>query len=420
LSLPSILTDGALVLTIALVVTQPGFVNEGIAGMVGALLALAIGTARLSDIVQATESTASVLVFLIAMMIVATVVAATGFFEWAAHRAVLIARGDGRVLFLLLYLLGGVVTVFLSLDVTAIVVAPIVATIVKRYGLSPLPYLLAIAYVANNASLFLPVSNLTNMLVYSLLGIGFWDFVRLMTVPNLVAMLVNLIIFFLLFRGSLPTRFHDHRTMESDFDNGNPLHGAVGLGVVVVAMLVFGAFGWPLEFPAVAGAIVLSSLALARGMVDGRALARGVAWSLPPFVIGMYTITAAASRSGLGNLWTALFAGSVDSLGRFLAIVAAAGIGSNLVNNLPAALAAISGLDGVPATARLAPAFAVLIGTNLGPQITVFGSLATMLVLRAGREAGYQIPFRTYVRVGILTLPPMLLAAGLVLWYEVR
>lgn len=420
MSLVEVLTFGVLVLTIALVILQPCFVNEGVAAVIGTVLVLALGTARLSNVWQATASTAQVLVFLIAMMLIATVAAYTGLFVWAANRAVQLAHHDGRRLFLYLYLLGAVVTIFLSLDVTAIIVAPIVATIVRRYRLSPLPYLLATAYVANNASLFLPMSNLTNMLVYGLLRVGFWDFVRLMTLPNLAAIAVNLAIFAFLFRKLIPARFEASDSFVKDRTSPDVGYVAVGLAAVVVGLVVFGLLGWPLVIPAVVGAAVLGPFALARRIITPRAFRSGIAWSLPPFVIGMYTVVGAASRVGLNQLLMVVVSGNDRSLGGLLAIVAATGLSSNLVNNLPAALAAIAGLSTLPAGGREGAAFATLIGTNLGPQITVFGSLATMLVLHAGRRVGIRVPFRSYLLVGVLTIPPMVLAAGLVLWLELR
>ena len=184
--------------------------------------------------------------------------------------------------------------------------------------------------------------------------------------------------------------------------------------------MVFGLLGWPLVIPAVAGAAVLGPFALARRIITPRAFRSGIAWSLPPFVIGMDTVVGAASRVGLNQLLLVVVSGNDRSLGGLLAIVAATGLSSNLVNNLPAALAAIAGLSTLPVGGREGAAFATLIGTNLGPQITVFGSLATMLVLHAGRRVGIRVPFRSYLLVGVLTIPPMVLAAGLVLWLELR
>src|SRR6185437_1551509 len=153
----------------------------------------------------------------------------------------------------------------LSLDVTAIMIAPIVCALVRRARLSPMPYVLACAYVANTASLFLPVSNLTNMLVYSLLGVPFWDFARLMTLPNLAAMVVNLLVFFVIFNREIPARFRLEAPSWSV--SGKPRSRSIqgiGLGLVVVGLIVAGALAVPLYLPALVGALVLTPIALIR------------------------------------------------------------------------------------------------------------------------------------------------------------
>jgi arsenical pump membrane protein len=409
--------------TIALVAAQPGGLKPGVAAVGGTVLVLLLGTATLRDVGQAAMATAQVLLFLVAMMVVATIVEAAGCFEWAAERAVALSHGDGRRLFFNLYLLGAVVTLFLSLDVTAIMLAPVVMALVRRARLSPLPYIMAVAYVANTASLFLPVSNLTNMLVYGLLRVPFWDFVRLLALPNLAAIAVNLAIFWWLFRPELRVRFS--LPVPADRSKVDPSGQRIvggGLALVVLGLLVFGALGLPLDWPALAGAIGLGAVALARGEISGRRLLAGVAWTLPLFVIGMDVVVLAAYRAGVATIWRAVLAagGSGPSFVGLLAVTAATALGSNLVNNLPMALVAIAGLSSGHQPVQPAIAFAALIGTNVGPNVTIFGSLATMLVLHAASRGGWRIGGGDYLRVGLLTTPPMLLAAVSILWILTR
>ncbi len=412
-----------LIATVALVATRPRGLSEGIAALGGAGAVLLLGTATPADVERGIAETAEVLIFLVAMMVVATVAHEAGCFDWAALQAVRLSRHDGRFLFVNLYFLGALVTVFLSLDVTAIMIAPIVCAVSRRARLAPLPYVLACAYVANTASLFFPVSNLTNMLAYSILKVPFWTFARLMTAPNLAAMAVNLVVFFLLFRTQIPARFELPPPTKPPRPNPTrTVVAAIGLGAVVVGLLVVGALGWPLYLPALAGAVVLGAVSLARQDVSPAHLARGVAWPLPPFVVGMYTIVVAANRSGLTGLWGSLYTPSSGSwsLSGLLAIAFGTALGSNLVNNLPMALVGITNLANAGRSADPAMVFASLIGTNVGPNVTVFGSLATMLVLHAARQYGLRLRSTTYLIVGLLTTPFMLLAATVTLWLLVR
>jgi|SRR5579884_2066414 len=423
ISFASVLTIGVLILTIVILVTRPGEVNEGLAAMAAASAVLLLGTATLSDVWAAASQTAGILVFLLAMMAVALVAEEAGCFDWAANQAVALSRGRGHLLFLNLYLLGALVTVFLSLDVTAIMIAPVVCVLVSRWRLSAVPYVMGCAFVANTASLFLPVSNLTNMLVYSLLHVPFWAFVRLMLLPNLAAMTVNVLAFFVIFRGRIPVCF----PMPTCDDGPKPdprrlLIAGTGLAGVVVGLVIFGALDLPLWVPAVAGAAILVPRALLRREIPPRRLIRGIAWTLPLFVIGMYTVIVAAGRAGLMTIWRSLLPATDRSLtlGHLLAVAFGSAAGANLFNNIPMSLVVISGLASTPPERILAPAFASLIGTNVGPNVTVFGSLATMLVLHAADRHGIRVSPMQYLRVGLLTTPLMILAATLVLWWLVR
>jgi len=416
------LTILVLIGTIVLVVTRPRGLSEGIAATAGTIAVLLVGTATLGDVWQGIVGTAPVLIFLIAMMFVATIAEDAGCFEWAAERAVAWSRNDGRLLFVNLYALGALVTIFLSLDVTAIVLAPIVCALIRRTRLSPLPYVVSCAYVANTASLFLPVSNLTNMLAYSLLAMPFNAFVRVMTLPNLAAMCVNLLVFFVLFRRNIPIRFEPYPLpvlSSSEFDQRRLRRTAAGLVAVVIALLVFGALGWPLYIPAVAGALLLAPPSLLLREIDANRLVRSVAWALPLFVVGMYTILVGADRAGLGVFWRSFVAGAAADPGGwgYLKIAVGTAISSNLVNNLPTALVMITSLGAVvPPATRSALAFASLVGTNVGSNVTVFGSLATMLVLGTARRYGIQVSAFQYVGIGLVTVPLMVLTATLVLW----
>src|SRR5579884_3104575 len=423
ISFASVLTIGVLILTIVILVTRPGEVNEGLAAMAAASAVLLLGTATLSDVWAAASQTAGILVFLLAMMAVALVAEEAGCFDWAANQAVALSRGRGHLLFLNLYLLGALVTVFLSLDVTAIMIAPVVCVLVSRWRLSAIPYVMGCAFVANTASMFLPVSNLTNMLVYSLLHVPFWAFVRWMTIPNLLAMIVNLLVFFALFRREIPRHFSlpDSEASSQPEIVGLRVAG-LGLGTVVVGLVVVGALGLPLYLPAVLGALVLAPIALVRRDLTTERLLQGVAWSLPLFVVGMYTVVVAADRYGLHEIWKGLLAGSagLSSFPGLLIIAFGTAVGANLVNNIPMSLVAIAALGSAPAAVAQRPALASLIGTNVGPNVTVFGSLATMLVMYAANRRGFKVNPIEYLKIGLLTTPLMILASTLGLWLLTR
>jgi len=401
--------------TVVLIAWRPLGLREGLAATLGASLMIVAGLAGLADVGQAARDTAGIMVFLVGMMIVATVADEAGFFEWVAAGAIRSAKGRGRLLYVYLYLLGAMITLFLSLDVTAIIFTPIVCALALRLRLKPLPFVLSSAFVANSASLVLPVSNLTNMLVYDLLGIDFWAFVRHLVLPNLVALGINLGVFLLLFRKQIPRLYSMEKQAEPEVNQQFRVVAGLGLGLVVVGLLIAGFAGWPLWTVAVLGAVGLSGIGLWWGQIDVGTLRRGIAWQLPFFVVGMYVVVAAVNRVALSALWTDLLSTCQAHQGVGALVLAfGTGAGANLVNNLPMSLVAIGALKTLGAGHDVL-SFAALIGTNLGPNVTVFGSLATMLILQSARRRGIQVSAGEYLRIGVLTTPPMILAATLVL-----
>jgi len=404
-----------LVGTILLIALRPASIREGVAASVGAAFMIATGWATLADVWRTVQLTSSILLFLMGMMVIATVVDRAGFFDWAAGQAIRASRGHGWMLYVYLYLLGAVVTLFLSLDVTAIIFTPIVCAAAARLRLNPVPFAFAAAFVANTASLALPVSNLTNMLVYDLLGVDFWSFVRHMALPNLAALVVNLVVFLCLFRSDIPARFHQVDWLQTRVSGWFPICASLGLAVIVGGLLTAGFLGWPLYTVALAGAAAMAGIGLAAGQISTSTLSRGIAWQLPPFVIGMYVVVLGVDRAVLAPLWGSLLASiAAQPLVGLPLLAFATGLGANIVNNIPMSLVAITALGSV-AGVRDQLAFATIIGTNLGPNVTVFGSLATMLVLTVARQRGIEITPGEYLRVGLVTTPLMIAAASLVL-----
>lgn len=395
--------------TIILIAWRPGWLREGVVASLGAGLMILGGWATLDDVGQTVTATGGIICFLLSMMVVAAVADRAGFFDWAAHRAICLSGGRGRVLYVVLYLLGAIITLFLSLDVTAIVFTPIVCALAVRLRVNPVPFVFASAFVANTASLMLPVSNLTNMLVCDLLGMDFWRFVGHMALPQILALAVNLGIFLVIFRRDIPTRFERGASSRQTHDGAFLRAAQIGLAVVIVGLLLAGFVGWPLYAVALAGCVGFVALGLLSGNVTVPQLARGVAWQLPFFVVGMYMVVLGVNRASLGPLWSDLVSLGVTPPGVVLLAFVTA-LGSNLVNNIPMSLVSITALHGT-AGAHDVPAFATVLGTNLGPNVTIFGSLATMLVLSAARQRGVDISAGRYLKIGLVTTPPMIVVA---------
>jgi len=405
-----------LLLTLGLILVRPRGLSEAIGAGSGAVACILLRLVSFSDIRDIAQQTANVLLFLLGMMIITGIAEHAGVFEALAERAARAARGSGHLLLLSVFGLGAAITALLSLDVTIIVLTPIVYSVVTRIGINPLPYLVACAFVANTASLFLPISNLTNILVYDLLHLSFVHFAAVMFLPNIAALLVNIAVFFVLFRRRIPRSF-----VVPDFgDEARPpgfRAAAVGLSATLVALFVFGLLSWPLAIPAIVGALALGALELARRNVSVRRMNEAVAWPLFPFVFSMFIVIRAVEHAWLGHI------GRLPANAHFgtLALVAfGTGLGANIVNNIPMAVAMISLLRSTVGPISEPLAFATLIGTNIGPSIITVGSLATMLWLAIVRQRGVQMNALTYTKIGAITTPLMVAAATAVLWFEIR
>ena len=416
-----IATTAILLLAIGLIILQPRGLNEAWAAGGGAAALLLLGFATPRDLWHVTREVADVLLFLIGMMALTAAVERSGLFDILAIRTARAARGSGIALFVGIFLLGFAITALLSLDVTVIVLTPIVYALVYRLGVKPLPFLFVCTFIANNGSLLFPISNLTNLLAYGLLGLSFTGFAARMLLPQLAALAVNIGLFLFLFRRDLPRRFDPddlpRRPVGLDLDY--LYAAALGLGLVLLALFACGLLGWPIAPPALIGGAMLALLAIRWRKATPRTLAREISWSLVPFVIGMFLVIRSAQHYWLAEFGDRLTL-SAHHLPALLAMAFGTAFGANLVNNIPMIGAVIGLLGNADPAAREPLALAAVLGTNLGPTVTPFGSLATMLWLTTIRRKGEHLTTISYMKIGAITAPTTLLAAVLALWLVLR
>jgi len=416
-SLQPTLTLAVLAITLALMALRPKGMHEAWAAVIGASLMLAL---RLETPRQAWETTAqgaSVLLFLFALMLLSALLDRSGFFEWAAIHAAKSAKGDGVALYRNVFLLGSAVTIFLSLDTTAIIFTPVVLAFVKRLSLKPLPFLLACAFIPNTASLLLPVSNLTNLLFQSEFHFGFGRFALTMALPQVVAIVINYLVFRWMFKKSLPSSFDPSLLPQPASVIPDPLYfkGAFAvLSIVLVGYFVAPSFGiQPYEI-ALGGCVLLLIWATVRKRLSIE-IAREISWSLFPFVVGLFILVRGVENVGLvAHAASSFQAISAHPLLMVSSSAFGSALGSNLVNNVPMALMARSVLS--QSHAGAAGQYGALLGCNLGPNLTLLGSLATVLVISTTRKKGENITAGQFFKAGLLTTPLMLLASSAALY----
>ena len=366
-------------------------------------IAIATGILPLPDAAAISERVWPVLLFAVSITVVAELAAEAGVFAAVAERTARAARGRAWLLWLFVVLLAVVSTAFLSLDTTAVLLTPVVVLVARHNGLPPLPFALTTVWLANTASLLLPVSNLTNLL--ALHALGFSDpvrFVGLLIVPAVIAILVPCAVLLIVFRRELRQRFVP-AVADAPAD---PLLFWICAGVLVVLLPLL-ITGVPVWIPATSAAVILG-IAFA---VRRRATLRFglLPWQLVLFAGGLFLVVDAAHSLGLTTL-LAQAAGSGESPLALLRLSVSGMLGANAVDNLPAYLA----LEPVAAThagaspARLA---ALLIGVNAGPLITPWASLATLLWHSRLRSLGVELRWSRYVLLGLVAAPLTVVAA---------
>jgi arsenical pump membrane protein len=393
----------------AAVIIRPGRWPEAVWAVAGALALLLCGLISMSTALQAVLEGLDVYLFLTGMMLLSELARREGLFDTLAGWAVRHAGGSAQRLFALVYGIGVVVTVFMSNDATAVVLTPAVYAVAKRAGAKPLPYLFACAFIANAASFVLPISNPANLVVFGehmpplLLWLGRFG------LPSIAAIVVTWGLLVLVFRADLAGAVEDASHVPRLSGTGRL--AAVGIVGVVLAMLAASALGFPLGAPA----LIASVLAIAAVQATKReapwALLEHVSWSVLALVAGLFVLVAGIGQTGLIAALTEALRAAAHAAPRETAWGAGAlvAFASNLMNNLPAGLIAGTAVHtgAMPDEVRSA----IAIGIDLGPNLSVTGSLATILWLVALRREGEHVSAWQFLRLGALVMPVALVAA---------
>ena len=393
------------------VLIRPFRLPEAIWAVAGVALLILFGLLPLGAVGSAVLRGDDVYLFLSGMMLLAELGRCEGLFDWAAARAVRWSDGSPKRLFLLIYAVGALVTVFLSNDATAVVLTPAVYRAARRAGVSPLPCLFACAFIANAASFVLPISNPANLVLYAghLPPLGSW--LTRFGPASSAAVLATFIVLRWRFDGQL--RADSERQPDAA---PTPLSqtGRATLACLlftVTVLLAASALGRPLGAPTAAMGLLAMIIVTLMERKSPWAMLRRISWSTLLLVAGLFVIVEALGRTGL----TASLAALLSAAARTSPIAAAWQAGAliallgNLANNLPVGLEAAAMIGTAHPPSLITDA--LLIGVDLGPNLSITGSLATILWLIAVRREGEDIGFWRFLKLGALVMPPALLLA---------
>jgi arsenical pump membrane protein len=396
-------------ISILLMLIRPRNIAEvyWISGGVVLLFILRLITFRLAE--EAFIKALDVCLFLIGMMLLSELAREHGVFDWLSSIAIRKSQGSCLRLFALVYLIGTVVTILMSNDATAVVLTPAILAAVRRARVQPLPYLFVCAFIANAASFVLPISNPANLVVFQGAMPPLANWMLAFGVPSVLSIATTFLVLRWLFKDQLEARLDS--AIEEVRLNANGKLVVASVGLIVAVLLITSWKGKDLGLPTCLAALTVALLVCLKEKANPLALAREISWETLALVVGLFVMVDAMEMIGAMQYtkrWLAAAAQLGPGAGQLITGFAV-GIGNNLVNNLPLGLIAGGTLQASHATGYMANA--VLIGVDLGPNLSITGSLATILWLIALRREKLDLSFWDFFRVGAIAMPVALFAA---------
>jgi arsenical pump membrane protein len=403
--------------SIALMLIRPRGIAEVWWISAGALLLIVLRLVPLKLAGRAVGKGSDVYFFLIGMMLLSELAREQGVFDWVASIAVRGANGSCSRLFLLVYGAGTLVTIFMSNDATAVVLTPAILTAVRKAKVSPLPYLFVCALIANAASFVLPISNPANLVVFhtGMPPLGRWlaDF----GVPSLLSIAITFAAMRILFCHELCEGIECEVEEATLTSNGKLV--LAGLALMIAVLLTASAMKKDLGLPTCLAALTITAVVSVKARSNPLTLAREISWGTILLVAGLFVMVDAVESQGALQL-TQQGLGWASGLGQNAGAIVVGfvvGIANNIVNNLPLGLIAGGTIQAAHTKGLIANA--VLIGVDLGPNLSVTGSLATILWLLAIRKDSVgdadgeklDVSFWGFLKVGAIAMPVALVAA---------
>ena len=397
-------------LAVAGVLIRPFTTIEAVWAVGGAALLVVLRLITPSTALAGIAKGTDVYLFLTGMMLLAEVARSEGLFDWLAALATQHAGGSPRRLFLLIYIVGSAVTVFLSNDATAVVLTPAVAAAVRTAKAEqPLPYLLICAFVANAASFVLPISNPANLVIYGSHMPPLLQWLPRYLLPSAVSIVATYVLL----------QWTQRRALRQSIAAGVPLPKlstggkivAAGIAATAIVLLTASAMDMQLGLPTCVAGLATAAVVLLFQPAKTWRVVKDISWGVLPLVAGLFVLVEALNETGLVASISALLRETAahSVAGAAWAAGIAVAFGSNLANNLPVGLIGGSVLQNDHIADKITRA--ILIGVDLGPNLSVTGSLATILWLGALRRERVNVGAGSFLKWGAIVMPPALVFA---------
>ncbi|WP_323659902.1 arsenic transporter [Aliarcobacter butzleri] len=400
--------------TLFLIITQPKGLQIGTTAILGAIVALILGVVSINDVLDVTNIVWDATLAFIGIIILSLVLDEIGFFEWCALKMAKFSKGSGIRMFIYSILLGSFVSALFANDGAALILTPILLAKMRVLQLSTktiIAFLLAGGFISDSASLPFVFSNLTNIVTANYFNIGFVDYFLNMIIPFIVSVIASIVFLWLILRKDIPKKVDVRLLKEpkSVIKNMNLFYFSwFFLAFLLSAYALGDIYKLPISFFALGGALVLLIIASLTKSVNAKNIIKEAPWQIVWFSIGLYIVVYGLKNAGLTEYLTMILNYLVLQ-GDTIAIISTGFISailSAVMNNLPTIMIMDIALKDIPNEAL---AYANIIGCNLGPKMTPFGSLATLLWLHVLAKKGIKISFWEYSKFGLIITPPVLL-----------
>ncbi|EQD30035.1 arsenical pump membrane protein, partial [mine drainage metagenome] len=314
-----------------------------------------------------------------------------------------------------LILLGAIISAFFANDGTALILTPIVISLLIRTKVNAkamIPFIIATGFIADSSSIPLVISNLVNIVTSSYFNISFLSYAEIMFFPDLVSIAASVFFLYVYYRKEIPEKYDTEDLINPEEVIKDPLIFKLFLPVIILLIIgnsIGGLYGIPVAFisvPIVAGLAIISKL---NGKVDVTKAVKEAPWQIVIFSLGMYLVVYSFGSSG----FTSIMVYAINSTsflpfplhlllsGYLFAAIAAT------MNNMPSTLLASLAIGQIHNGITLA--YASVIANDIGPKFTPIGSLATLLWLfTLQRKRGIIIKPLHYMKIGFIVGLPVL------------
>ena len=415
-----ILASSIFLVTLIFVIWQPRGLQIGTTAIVGAVVAFALGVVSYADLFTVWDIVWDATLAFIGIIILSLVLDEIGFFEWCALKMAKFSNGDGKKMFIYSILLGALVSALFANDGAALILTPILLAkmrILKLNAKTILAFLLAGGFISDSASLPFVFSNLTNIVTANYFEIGFLEYLTNMALPYVVSVTMTIIVLVLVLKNDIPKTVDIDLLKDADSVLKNKTlfyFSWAFLGLLLVGYFIGDAYDIPISVFALGGGLLFLLISYLFKTVEPIHIIKNAPWQVVWFSLGLYVVVYGLKNAGLTDHLT-LILQDLNTQGNLIAVVSTGFISAILsafMNNMPTIMVMDIALKDIGNQAMI---YANIVGCNLGPKMTPFGSLATLLWLHTLKQKGVEIGFWQYSKFGLIVTPPILLVVLLTL-----